>query len=294
MKPNASLKLALTNKDQKSRPLFNEIQELIQPHSESPILDALELLSHITGLDRAQILAHPNPALDPHQIDELQTAVDQIQDGTPLPYILGEWEFYKLSFQINPQVLIPRPETEGLVDLALNWLQGHPQQRTCLELGTGCGCIAISLAVTLSDLKISATDISPHALEIARANAVRHGVIDQIKFLERDLLQDIQGRADLLVANLPYIPTEKLHKLAVFQTEPTLALDGGADGLHYIKKVLQAARDYLEPDGAVFLEIDEDTGAAALELAYDVWSGNSIKLEQDLAGRDRYLSIQCP
>lgn len=293
MKPNASLKLALTNKDQQTPPLFREIQELIQPHSESPILDALELLSHITGLNRAQILAHPDPTLDSRQSEELQMALEQIQDGTPLPYVLGEWEFCKLSFQIDPQVLIPRPETEGLVERALDWLEEHPQRRTCLELGTGCGCIAISLAVRQPDLKISATDISPQALEIARANALRHGVMDQIEFLERDLLQDVQGKVDLLVANLPYIPTGKLHKLAVFQTEPTLALDGGADGLHYIKRVLHDVRDSINPGGAVFLEIDEDTGAAALELAHDVWPGISIKLEQDLAGRDRYLSILC-
>jgi release factor glutamine methyltransferase len=163
-----------------------------------------------------------------------------------------------------------------------------------LELGTGCGCIAISLVKAIPDLEVRATDISQEALQIARQNARRHAVEDQIVFLERDLLQGIHSKADLLVANLPYIPTGKLHTLAVYQSEPTLALDGGPDGLRYIKRVLQNARGIIEPGGAVFLEIDEDTGGAALELAHDVWPGITIRLEQDLAGQDRYLSIQCP
>lgn len=295
MKPTASQKRALTNKqDQPRISLLNKVKDLIKSHSESPTLDALELLSHITGLDRAKILTHPDPALDPEQEENLSLAVGQIQTGTPLPYVLGEWEFFNLSFQISSDVLIPRPETEGLVELALAWLQTHPGRSSCLELGTGCGCIAVSLAKRLPDLGIRATDISRKALGIARENARRHGVADQIEFLECDLLDGIQGKVDLLVANLPYIPTGKLHKLRVFQTEPTLALDGGEDGLYYIKQVLQDAGDYLQPGGAVFLEIDEDTGAAALQLAHDFWPGFPILLEQDLAGQDRYLSIQYP
>jgi release factor glutamine methyltransferase len=293
-KPNASPKQALTNKTQPPLSLLKAVQEGIKPHSESPVLDALQLLSHITGLDRAKILTHPDPSLDPQQDQALRLALDQIQEGMPLPYVLGEWDFYQLPFLVTADVLIPRPETEGLVELALDWLEDHPDRRSCLELGTGCGCIAVSLAKTVSDLSIRATDISRKALKIARENARRHGAEDQIEFLECDLLEGIKGKADLLIANLPYIPTGKLHTLAVFQHEPTLALDGGEDGLRYIKRVLQNAQEYLNPGGAVFLEIDEDTGAAALELAHDVWPGITIQLDRDLAGQDRYLSIQCP
>ncbi|MFL7813587.1 MAG: peptide chain release factor N(5)-glutamine methyltransferase [Anaerolineales bacterium] len=295
MKPNASQKQALTNNpDQAPTSLLNEVKGLVTPHSESPTLDSLELLSHVTGLDRAKILAHPDPVLDPEQVKDLDRALKQIQKGTPLPYVLGKWEFFNHSFQISSDVLIPRPETEGLVELALDWLDDHPERRSSLELGTGCGCIAVSLAKALPDLKIRATDISPKALEIARGNARQHGVEDQIEFLECDLLNGVQGKVDLLIANLPYIPTRKLRTLKVFQTEPILALDGGEDGLYYIKQVLQNAGEYLQPGGAVFLEIDEDTGAAALQLAHDVWPGLPIQLDQDLAGQDRYLSIQCP
>jgi release factor glutamine methyltransferase len=294
MKPIASQKQALTNKNQPSSSLFKEVQELIKPYSDSPLLDALELLSQITGFSREMILTHPDPELDPEQDFQLLSALEQIQQGTPLPYVLGEWEFFQLAFQISPATLIPRPETEGLVERALDWLESHPNRRNCLELGTGCGCIAISLVKAIPDLEVRATDISQEALQIARQNARRHAVEDQIVFLERDLLQGIHSKADLLVANLPYIPTGKLHTLAVYQSEPTLALDGGPDGLRYIKRVLQNARGIIEPGGAVFLEIDEDTGGAALELAHDVWPGITIRLEQDLAGQDRYLSIQCP
>lgn len=295
MKPNASQKQALTNNQHQSPDsLLNEIKELIKPYSESPTLDSLQLLSHITGLDRAKILAHPDLVLDPQQSKGLDQALQHIQRGIPLPYVLGEWEFFGLPFQISSDVLIPRPETEGLVELALDWLEDHPERRSCLELGTGCGCIAVSLAKALPDLKIRATDISPSALDIARKNAQLHQVDEQIEFLECDLLTGIPGRVDLLIANLPYIPTGKLRTLKVFHTEPTLALDGGEDGLYYIKQVLQNAGDYLYPGGAVFLEIDEDTGAAALQLAHDVWPGLPIQLDQDLAGQDRYLSIQCP
>jgi release factor glutamine methyltransferase len=273
---------------------LNEVKELIKSHSESPTLDSLQLLSHITGWDRAKILAHPELALEPEMTGALNEALEQIQQGIPLPYVLGEWEFFSLLFQISSDVLIPRPETEGLVELALAWLEEHPKQHSCLELGTGCGCISVSLAKAHPDLKIRATDISPKALNIARRNAQRHKVEGQIEFLECDLLIGVPGKADLLIANLPYIPTGKLHTLKVFHTEPTLALDGGEDGLYYIKQVLQNAGDYLQPGGAIFLEIDEDTGAAALQLAHDIWPGLPIRLDQDLAGQDRYLSIQCP
>jgi release factor glutamine methyltransferase len=269
------------------------LQEELTPLSESPYLDSVVLLSHITGLTKSRLLANPDPNLTGQQGDKLKQALAQLKNGTPLPYVVGEWEFYQYPFIITPDVLIPRPETEGLVELALAWLKEHPEHRTCLDIGTGCGCIAVSLAKNLPDLNIIATDISPSALQIARENALRHKVEDQIIFRERDLLTGMDGKVDLLVANLPYIPTEKLKSLPVYSREPVVALDGGADGLLHIKKVLKNARQHMQPGGAIFLELDEDSGAAALALAREVWPGKTLKLNQDLAGQDRYLSIQC-
>ena len=175
--------------------------------------------------------------------------------------------------------------------MALEWLRANPEKRSCLEIGTGSGCIAVSLAKSVPDLQVIATDISLPALQVAKYNASRHAVMSQIHFLERDLFSGIPLPIDLLVSNLPYIPSDKLRSLDVYQSEPTLALDGGQDGLHYIKEVLKEAGQHLNPGGAVFLELDEDCGALALALAKEVWPGITAHLVQDLSGQDRYLSI---
>jgi len=272
--------------------MLKKIQDQLKSHSESPYLDSLVLLSHISGKSKSELIAHPSPDLSASQNHSLSKAIKQLQDGTPLPYIIGEWEFFRLPYKVTPAVLIPRPETEGLVELALEWLRANPGKRSCLEIGTGSGCIAISLAKSIPDLQIIATDISLPALEVAKYNASRHEVISQIHFLERDLFSGITLPIDLLVANLPYIPSDKLRSLDVYRSEPTLALDGGQDGLHYIKEVLKGAAQHISPGGAVFLELDEDCGTLALALAKEVWPGITIHLVQDLSGQDRYLSIQ--
>jgi release factor glutamine methyltransferase len=292
MKPDVSPKQDLKTKNDSPLILLKQIQAQLSPTSASPYLDALVLLGHISGRSKSELIAHPQLELTPQQTQRLSSAVQQLQDGIPLPYVLGEWEFFKRRFTLTPDVLIPRPETEGLVSLALEWLEKNPQRRTCLEIGTGSGCIAITLAGSISDLQIIATDISSPALQVASANARTHKVQGQIQFLERDLFSGIDTRVDLLIANLPYIPTKKLQSLAVYQSEPTLALDGGQDGLHYIKEVLTTIGQVLNPGGAVFLELDEDCGAAALALAQEIPFACKIKLEQDLSGQDRYLCLQ--
>jgi release factor glutamine methyltransferase len=193
---------------------------------------------------------------------------------------------------LNTDVLIPRPETEGLVDLALEWLTKNPTKLNCLEIGTGSGCIAIALAKSKQELRIIATDISPKVLVVAHKNALKHNVQDQILFLKRDLLRGISEKIDLIIANLPYIPTEKLKSLNVYMSEPTIALDGGSDGLQYIKEVLRNAGKLLKPGGAILLELDEDCSSAALSLAKEVFPGITLKIHQDLAGQDRYLFVQ--
>jgi release factor glutamine methyltransferase len=292
MKPNASPKQDLKKNKNSSTTLLKQIQVQLKNQSDSPYLDSLVLLGHISGKSKSELLAHPSHQLSAKQNQSLTTAINQLKDGIPLPYVLGEWEFFNLRFTITPDVLIPRPETEGLVDLALRWLQNNSGKRSCLEIGTGSGCIAVSLAKSFPDLKIIATDISGLALQVAKDNAGKHGVLEQIQFLERDLFTGIDQPYDLLVANLPYIPSDKLRSLAVYQTEPSLALDGGQDGLHYIKGVLKKAGQHLNPGGAIFLELDEDCGGAALALAKEIWPGITLHLDQDLSGQDRYLSLQ--
>ncbi len=292
MKPIVSLKQGLTPNKDTSGSLLKHIQAQLSTHTESPYLDSLVILGHISGKSKSELMAHPSPELTAKQTQDLIKKMEQLQEGIPLPYVLGEWEFFNLQFFVTPDVLIPRPETEGLVELALTWLESHPDQHICLEIGTGSGCIAISLAKTIPDLQIIATDISSAALGVARKNAVHHEVLKQIQFLERDMLTGFGQQVDLLVANLPYIPTGKLKTLDVYQSEPAIALDGGQDGLHYIKDVLKKARQHINPGGAIFLELDEDCGIAALDLAKEVWPGITLHLSQDLSGQDRYLSIQ--
>lgn len=292
MKQNAWLSQDLKTKGKHPNSTLQQIQTQISPYSESPYLDALVLLSHITAQSKSQILAHPSPDLTPEQELELNHALIQIKEGIPLPYILGIWEFYQLDFTLTPDVLIPRPETEGLVQRAHNWLEEHPGKRTCLDLGTGSGCIAVSLALNIPDLRVFATDVSIPTLQVAKKNATHHQTIERISFLAVDLLSDFRGQVDLLIANLPYIPRDKLNNLRVVHTEPRLALDGGPDGLSYIKRVLEGAPAVMNPGGLILLELDETRGQEVLEIARSVFPRAEIQLEQDLSGQDRYLTVQ--
>jgi len=271
--------------------LLKQIQAQLSPTSTSPYLDALVLLGHISGRSKSELITHPQLELTSQQTHRLSNAVQQLQDGIPLPYVLGEWEFFKRCFQLTPDVLIPRPETEGLVGLALEWLEKNPERRTCLEIGTGSGCIAVTLAGSIPELKIIATDISSPALRVAADNARIHKVQGQIQFLKRDMFSGIDSRVDLLIANLPYIPTAKLQSLAVYQSEPALALDGGPDGLSLIGRLLEGAPGVLHPKALISLELDEDCGQSALKLAARSFPRAEIHLDQDLSGLDRYLVI---
>ena len=292
MKQNAWHTQDLKTKGKHPDSTLLQIQTLISPYSESPYLDALVLLSHITKQPKSRILAYPSPDLTPEQDLELDHALIQVKDGIPLPYILGTWEFFQLDFYLTPDVLIPRPETEGLVQRALSWLRDHPGKRSCLDLGTGSGCIAVSLIKAIPDLSIIATDISIPALQVAKKNAQHHQTAKSIHFIVADLYSGYRTQVDLLIANLPYIPGDKLKTLRMVHKEPRLALDGGHDGLSIIKRALEGAPAVLNPGGLCLLEVDETRGQIALEIARSVFPRSEVQLEQDLAGQDRYLIIQ--
>jgi release factor glutamine methyltransferase len=222
----------------------------------------------------------------------LEKALHKLESGLPLPYALGYWEFYKLRFRITPDVLIPRPETELLVERAIEWLKAHPARRFCADIGTGSGCIAIAIAHHLSGSQFIANDISMESLKIARRNAKEHQVRRQISFYQGYLLQALKGRFDLILANLPYIPTPKLETLEVFGREPTRALHGGPTGLTYISELLTSAPNTLKEGGMILLEIDESHGPEAKQLAVQVFPDATVSTHQDLAGQDRMLIIQ--
>lgn len=268
--------------------------KLLDELSES---DAQLLLAHVMGHPRAWLLAHLETHLTQPQLDSANQAFARLEAGEPLPYLLGHWEFYGLDFDITPDVLIPRPETELLVEKAIRWLNAAPERRTVADVGTGSGIIAATIAMHVPGVNILATDISRAALKVAKHNAEKFKVTHRIDFLQCDLLPQhinplpTESHFDLICANLPYIPTNTLHGLPIFGREPTLALDGGADGLDLYRRLMLLSIDWLAPKGSLLLEIEATQGIQALNMAYDLFSEATIQLHKDLAGHDRLLEI---
>lgn len=268
-----------------------ELEGLLYPRSDTARLDAQYLLGEITSHSLSWVMSHPE-----YQLGNLQTrliidAMLKLSAGIPLPYITGKAFFYNLEFVITPAVLIPRPETELMVEHALAWCASHAVS-TVLDVGTGSGCIAISLATHVSNSTITAIDISSDALEIARQNAELNRVSERIHFLQGDLAADLTGQYDLVCANLPYIPTPDLEQLTVVRYEPKVSLDGGANGLELISLLLAQLPRRMEPVSCALLEIEYRQGEAAVDLAKSTFPAACISLEKDLAGNDRLLVIK--
>ena len=264
----------------------------LEDTSEFPYIESQVLLSFTLNQSREWIIAHPEEILTEEQLNKLGLYVDRLKKGEPLPYITGIQAFYGLDFNVNPAVLIPRPETELLVEEALSWLQKHPNRRSALDVGTGSGAIAISLADQVSDLKLTAVDVSQAALDVAKKNAEKFSVEDRVQLLLSNLFEHVSGSFDLIAANLPYIPSEKLKNLPVSRYEPALALDGGTDGLDLIREFLKQAQTHIRPSGLVLVEIESEQGESAVELAQDIWNEGTISLIKDYAGLPRLVVIQ--
>ncbi|MCL4560484.1 MAG: peptide chain release factor N(5)-glutamine methyltransferase [Chloroflexi bacterium] len=272
-------------------PLYTILAQRLSAVSETPLLDAQVLLAYILDKPRTWVLAHLEASLTPIQSEALQAALSSLEQGEPLPYVLGHWEFYGVDLLITPEVLIPRPETELLVEEALRWLRDHPSRRRTVDVGTGSGCIAVSLAAHTPDLHLLATDLSPGALRVAQANLRHSGLSGRVQLIQVDLLAALVGPFDLVCANLPYVPTDMLHSLAVYRREPALALDGGTDGLDLIRRLLLQAKTRLATGGRILCEIEAGQGMAAQELGYVVFPEAQVRVIQDLSGRDRLLII---
>jgi release factor glutamine methyltransferase len=278
-------------------PLLSDITARLAAISDTSALDASVILGHVLDRPRTWVMTHLELTLTIEQQENLDSALTLLESGEPLPYVLGHWEFFGMEFDITPDVLIPRPETELLVEKALAWLGESPVRRTVADVGTGSGIIAIAIAANVPGASILATDISPAALQVAQNNARKFNVADQINFVECDILPPhphslpTEEHFDLLCANLPYIPTETLHSLPVYNREPTLALDGGADGLDLFRKLMRRTPEWMAPNSLILLEIEATLGVQALNLACDMFSRAEIHLHKDLTGRDRLLEI---
>ena len=278
--------------------LLSDVSSLLTSISDTPALDASVLIAHIVDKPRTWVMAHPELVLSPEQQDRLDDSLEQLEGGMPFPYVLGHWEFFGMELDITPDVLIPRPETELLAEKAITWLQESKVRRTVADVGTGSGAIALSIALNVPDVHILATDISHAALEVAKRNACKFNASHCIDFVQCDILPphpdplSTEAHFDLICANLPYIPTKTLHGLPIYGREPTLALDGGDDGLDLFRRLMNVAPEWLAPNGMILLEIEATRGIQALNLVYDMFSQAEINLHQDLTGRDRLLEIR--
>ncbi|MCW5851889.1 MAG: peptide chain release factor N(5)-glutamine methyltransferase [Anaerolineae bacterium] len=259
-------------------------------------LDAQVLLGYVLGVGRAWLIAHPEAPLTPDQAQAFERLVQRREARQPVAYLTGQREFYGLVFQVDERVLVPRPETELLVERAIGlvheWLARYGQWPRVVDVGTGSGAIGVSLAVTVPELPtVNLVDVSPAALDVARANAERHGVAGRLRFWIGDLLAPLPAPVNLVLANLPYIEADVIPTLAPeVQQEPRLALDGGPDGLDPFRRLFTQVPTHVSPAGVLLLEIGAGQGRAVAELA-QVLRPQAVSVHPDLAGLDRLVEV---
>lgn len=265
----------------------------LQGVAERPWMEAERLLAHVLKCERAWVIAHDEERLKPRAAANFLALVERRAANEPLPYLLGEVEFFGLTFKVTPAVLIPRPETEGLVEQVVAWLNAHPHARTVADVGTGSGCIAVSLAHAVPRITVAALDNSPDALTVARQNARRHGLAKRVFFLHGHLLEPLPMPVDVIVSNPPYVAEHEWEALPPsVRREPRQALLGGADGLALITELLRAASRYLAPGGLLAMEIGETQGAAVLRLARQAFPLARCEVRRDTFGRERFLWVE--
>jgi release factor glutamine methyltransferase len=238
------------------------------PHADRARRDTETLLLHLVGKNRAWLIAHLDEDFAGCTAIRFASLLDRRQRGEPIQYIVGETEFFGLPFKVTPDVLIPRPETEHLVEKAIELAARHAAPRI-VDVCTGSGAIAVALARALPAVTITATDVSKAALTVARENALRNGVEPRIRFLEGDLLAPLAGEQfEIVVANPPYVPTIERESMSVEvrDHEPALALFAGVDGLDVYRRLISAAPSVLVPGGFIALEIGYGQARAAEEL----------------------------
>jgi release factor glutamine methyltransferase len=295
------------------------VERLRASGSESARLDAELLLGHALGVDRPMLIAHPELPVGPEAAARFADGVRRREAGEPVAYIRGLKEFHGIALAADDRALIPRPETEVLVDLALGEIgerlaraprpPGTPPLAVA-DIGTGCGTIAVALAVALrrrgmlGEVEIVASDVAEGAVQLARENAVGHAVGDRVAVARADLLPAagqqagllvVPARFDVVCANLPYIPSAVVPTLPVAASfEPREALDGGPDGLDVIRRLLDVLPTRLEPGGVALLEIGSDQGGALHAAVADRLPGWDVRVEPDLSGRPRVAVLGAP
>jgi release factor glutamine methyltransferase len=249
-------------------------------------LEAELLLRHVLKIDRTRLYLDLEKELSPEDEKAFRELVERRLKGEPSAYIVGHREFYGRDFYVNHHTLIPRPESELLVERALR-LATTQRISTIADIGTGCGAIVISLALELPQAKIYATDISPAALKMAEANCRQHGLADRVILLKGDMLEPIPEPVDLIVANLPYVRNAELASTL----EPTLALDGGIEGTEVIARLCRQAKEKLVESGAMLLEVGQGQSRTITSLLECLFPKAAIEVFKDLASIDRVVSL---
>ncbi len=268
---------------------YFEAAGIVQPRLEAEIL-----LAHALDVERLNLYMSPDQPLTVDERTRYRTVVKKRRDGTPLQHLIGEVQFFGLRFRVSREALVPRPETEELLDHILKWV---PRDRdiACLDLGTGTGVIAVCLARYFPQAAITAVDVSVAALDLARGNAALNGVEDRIAFIESDWFDRVSGGFDLIASNPPYVDETQWEGLPkeVGEHEPRIALDGGPDGLREITRLIEALPGHMNADGLLFLEIGHGQGVAVIEMLEKIGLVDA-RTESDLAGKNRYVVARWP
>ena len=260
---------------------------------EDASLESEVLLRHALKLSRVQLYTELEREPGTAEEQDFWRLIERRLDREPTAYITGHREFYGLDFYVNPTVLIPRPESELLVERALAWAKNRAVSAIA-DVGTGCGAIAISLALNLPQTQIYATDISTTALRVAHLNCRKHGVTDRVSLLAGDMLAPLPEPVDLIVANLPYVRKSELPQVNTLDFEPVLALNGGADGLEKIHRLGTQLNGKLRPGGCLLLEIGQGQRGAVTTFLTNLFPLARIEITPDLSGIDRVVSLILP
>ena len=278
--------------------VLEETRLSLESHGvEEASLEADLFLMKALGLDRSHLYSSPERTVTPEERVSLARDLVRRLNGEPWPYICGYREFYGLQIRLSPGVFIPRPETELLVDLALELARTFPADRPLriADVCTGSGAIAVALAVHLPQAVVYATDISPLALETARLNCEDHRVEGRVVLLKGNLLAPVPGQVDMVVSNPPYVPRADLpHLSKEVRSEPLDALDGGEDGLEVVRSLVPQALSLLGRPGGLIMEISPGQGNEVCRLAHAMAPEGSFTLHNDLAGRQRAMLARIP
>ena len=260
-------------------------------------VEAEALLRYVLGLCRSEFLAlvyGDDGLLTPSQSTHLKSLLERRLSGEPLAYIVGAREFYGLELDVNEHVLIPRQETELLVDIVLEYLPSFGPEPTVVDVGTGSGAMALAIAAHNESVDLLATDVSHQALDVARRNASKLELDDRVRFVRCDLLEAVGGPVDIIVCNPPYIPSGQIRYLqAEVQREPDAALDGGDDGLEPFRRLLTQAKDKVSPGGVIVVELMPEQMESAAEIARQTMPNlSNLRIREDLLGNERALVLE--